>query len=164
MRHLRRVYLTVGRAISPIAIVGLRVYSLITRRPRAKIMVVNEHGEILLVKGVIATNGYWTLPGGGVNFREPSQAAARRELFEETGIDKRIEEFTYVCRIDRTQLRLGYTAEVFSVACKKSDLPVRLVNPYEIAEIAWVHPSRVPAKTTALVTTAYQEHAAHKQG
>ncbi|HJS85867.1 MAG TPA: NUDIX hydrolase [Acetobacteraceae bacterium] len=44
-------------------------------------------GHVLLVRrGKPPAVGTWTLPGGGQELGETAQAAARRELFEETGI------------------------------------------------------------------------------
>jgi len=44
--------------------------------------------EILLIQRAYAPyKGYWALPGGFVDPEETTQEAARRELYEETGID-----------------------------------------------------------------------------
>jgi 8-oxo-dGTP diphosphatase len=40
--------------------------------------------------------GYWTLPGGGINFGEHPEAGALRELTEETGLVGRIVELLAV--------------------------------------------------------------------
>ncbi|MEL6676099.1 MAG: NUDIX domain-containing protein [Bacteroidota bacterium] len=46
-------------------------------------LVVNEHGEYLC----ILNRGRWTLPKGVVEWREPVEEAAVREVMEETGIE-----------------------------------------------------------------------------
>jgi len=50
----------------------------------ASVIVVNECGEILLQ--LRKDNNCWGYPGGSVDINEVVEDAARRELFEETGI------------------------------------------------------------------------------
>jgi len=45
--------------------------------------------------------GWWTLPGGGINFGEHPEIAALRELEEETGLTGRIVELLAVDSIQR---------------------------------------------------------------
>jgi len=50
-------------------------------------VVVLRPGEVLLVRRGKAPNiGSWTLPGGAQDVGETAEAAARRELLEETGV------------------------------------------------------------------------------
>jgi ADP-ribose pyrophosphatase YjhB (NUDIX family) len=57
-------------------------------------------GKILLCRiaqgATAASDGMWTLPGGGVDFGEDPSAAALRELTEETGLRGEIEELLAV--------------------------------------------------------------------
>lgn len=53
-------------------------------------LILNEKGEIFLTKrGSQATNerGTWEIPGGKVQFGETLQAAVKREMMEEYGVD-----------------------------------------------------------------------------
>jgi 8-oxo-dGTP diphosphatase len=67
----------------------------------------DEAGRILLARlsAIEVDVGAWTLPGGGIDFGEHPDAAAVRELHEETGLDGEIEEvagvFSHVYRWSR---------------------------------------------------------------
>ena len=58
-------------------------------RPWVGIGVIAFHGDrVLLVRrGKPPREGLWSLPGGAQHLGERAEAAARRELFEETGIE-----------------------------------------------------------------------------
>lgn len=61
------------------------------RRPSARILVLNRRNRILLFhfrfdEGPLAGKRFWATPGGALEPGESYRDAARRELFEETGI------------------------------------------------------------------------------
>jgi 8-oxo-dGTP pyrophosphatase MutT (NUDIX family) len=56
-----------------------------TMVPSANTVVVNDSGEILLIRR--ADNGNWALPGGAVELGESLAQAAVRETREESGVD-----------------------------------------------------------------------------
>jgi ADP-ribose pyrophosphatase YjhB (NUDIX family) len=163
MKVSRRVYVLSGRIMSPFALLGLKVYTLITKRPRVRVVAINEHDEILLIRGVISHLGWWTLPGGGVNKHEALDAAAKRELYEETGVRKPLDEFRFLRTIERPELGLNFEAPLFYVPIKHNDLPKTLHNPAEIADIGWFAIDALPELTAKLVHAAIAEYRVAKQ-
>jgi 8-oxo-dGTP pyrophosphatase MutT (NUDIX family) len=51
--------------------------------------------------------GFWTLPGGGIDFGEHPESAALRELEEETGLVGRVVELLTVDSLQRVYVRPG---------------------------------------------------------
>jgi len=71
------------------AAVGIRI--------RAACVAVDGEGRVLLVQHRKLGNEYWLLPGGGVEPGETMVEAARRELFEETGLKGEVGRPILVC-------------------------------------------------------------------
>jgi 8-oxo-dGTP pyrophosphatase MutT (NUDIX family) len=56
-------------------------------RPVARVALVNVAGCVLLLRDPDPEwGGYWYLPGGGIEEGETPEEAARREVYEETGL------------------------------------------------------------------------------
>ena len=62
----------------------------VLRRTAARVVLLDRDGHVLLLQAADpadASKGHWwEIPGGGMDPGESSEAAARRELYEETGI------------------------------------------------------------------------------
>lgn len=121
----------IGRVAFVAALPFLALF--VSRQERARVLVVNEQNEVLLVKGVFSWNQR-ELPGGGAKRGESLKDAAVREVREEVGV--RLEanalielgaiETTH--RIARMRLRV-YGVRVTSVTAA--------ISSYEIAELQW---------------------------
>lgn len=154
MKLSRRMYLWLGLAMGPLAVLGLRAYTRVTRAPRVRVIVESESGKILLLKNVLAPNDQWTLPGGGVARGEERAVAAQRELREETGIIIPLESFQEITTLQQVESGLQYEAPLFKASCASLSLPATPINPREIAEIGWFDPEKLPANTAKLVGVA----------
>jgi 8-oxo-dGTP pyrophosphatase MutT (NUDIX family) len=62
------------------------------RRQAARVVLLTSSGQVLLLSASDpadpAKTPWWEIPGGGIDGQESSEDAARRELYEETGITK----------------------------------------------------------------------------
>jgi 8-oxo-dGTP diphosphatase len=61
------------------------------RRPSSRLLIIDRSHRVLLFRfmfkrGSLAGQDYWATPGGALEAGESFEDAARRELFEETGI------------------------------------------------------------------------------
>jgi ADP-ribose pyrophosphatase YjhB (NUDIX family) len=96
------------------------------QRVAAYAVCVDADDRLLLCRlsHVTEVPGMWTLPGGGIDFGEHPAHAARREVFEETGYDARIDDVVALDSARRTivdadgaecdyhSVRIVYRAEI----------------------------------------------------
>ena len=58
-------------------------------------LVVHQNKVLLILRGEAPAKGMWAVPGGSVNLGETLQAAAEREVLEETGLKIKAGEVIY---------------------------------------------------------------------
>jgi 8-oxo-dGTP diphosphatase len=63
---------------------------------RISVLVINDKGEILLVRHRKGNRLYWVLPGGRLEYGETFTECGIRELKEETGLDIAIDGFLFL--------------------------------------------------------------------
>ena len=94
-------------------------------------LVTNEKGEILLVKS--PWRG-WEYPGGLIEPGESFEAALKREIFEEAGVEIEITAFVGICKnLERNIVNIDFTARYVSG---------KLTTSAESTEVGWFTPEK----------------------
>jgi len=110
-------------------------------------MVVNSRNEILCVRELRKNYRPWKVPGGLADLGEQLNAAATREVLEETGIETEFVSVlgfrhTHGMQYNRSDLyfvcRLKPTSETYNDETGEWDIPDPIADPGEIAAAAWV--------------------------
>lgn len=126
------------------------VASLARKRMAAGALCRDRGGRVLLVDPVYRDT--WDLPGGAVEAEESPQAACRREVAEELGLDRQVGR---VLAVDWVSSRPGrpeglvlvYDGGIFA----SSDVEAITVPAGELAGFAFVSPDQVAGRATPLV-------------
>ena len=117
---------------------GLRTW--VTRRAQSKFtvsaggIITNDKGEVLLLNHVLRPVSGWGVPGGFMEAGEDPEAAFRREIREETGLDLRD------VKIHRVRT-IGRHIEVIFLAIGVGEAAVAS---REIKELAWCAVEKMP--------------------
>ena len=135
-------------------------YTSLPYRPCVGVMLVNRAGLAFVGQRIDTKEGdFWQMPQGGVDDGEDLRAAALRELWEETGVEKRHVEIVAQTReellYDLPEELLGklwkgkYRGQRqhwFLLRFSGNDEDVRLDahNPPEFNDWKWVHPEHLP--------------------
>lgn len=122
--------------------------------PRAAVgaVVIHENRVLLVQRGRPPAKGDWAIPGGSVRLGETLQAAAEREVLEETGVTVRAGDpvFTFdaIDRDNAGRVRFHYVivdlaAEYVEGAPRPGD---------DAADARWIGPDEMDALTVNRVT------------
>jgi len=102
-------------------------------------LVVHQNKVLLILRGEAPAKGMWAVPGGSVNIGETLQAAAEREVLEETGLEikagKVIYSFEKIQHDKAGQVKYHYV--ILDLEAETLD-PVQTLTPADDAvEAGW---------------------------
>jgi ADP-ribose pyrophosphatase YjhB (NUDIX family) len=112
--------------------------------PSANVVVVNDEGQILLIRRT--DNGNIALPGGGMDLGESITQAAVREVKEETGLDVELTGLVGIYTNPRHVIEYTSDGEVrqeFSIVFTARPTGGSLRTSSESSEIVWSDPAEV---------------------
>jgi ADP-ribose pyrophosphatase YjhB (NUDIX family) len=122
--------------------------------PRASCgVVIRRGGKILLLHRRTAPEaGHWGLPGGKVDWMEPVETAAARELMEETGIEAG--PLTLLCVADHIDEAAGdhFLAPIYTADAASGE--PRVCEPHKHIELGWFDPADPPSPLTITARAA----------
>jgi ADP-ribose pyrophosphatase YjhB (NUDIX family) len=132
------------------ALMRLAIRIIVPRhRIGAVVVLVDEHRRVLLLRHVFHPDKPWGLPGGWVNRGETPQAAARRELREETGLEAEIGPVLLMEREPRPwHLSIAFAGRL------TSEQPEHLQVSSEIHEARWLAEDELPEDLFSFVREA----------
>ncbi len=122
-------------------------------------LIVNDKNETLLFKrGIKSRNqaGYWSKPGGTVEFGEKIEDAIRREIKEELGVDIELIKFlgftNHIIKEENQHwLSISYLAKI-----TKGD--PKNMEPNKHDEIGWFSLDNLPEKLTQTTSELIEEY------
>lgn len=118
-----------------------------TKTPKSPILAVDviilDNEKVLLVKrATYPFIGYWTLPGGHVEYGETTEHALKREMKEELGISVKIKELLGVYSDPKRDPRYHTVSAVY--LCEKNKGKIKLN--FEASEFQFFSLDKLPSK------------------
>jgi mutator protein MutT len=101
-------------------------------------VIVNENEEVLLLNHVLRSDLSWGIPGGFIEYGEQPEAAVRREISEETGLE--LENIKLI--------RLRTAHRHVEILFRATPVGRAKVQSLEINELGWFKVDELPEKMT----------------
>ncbi|MEP2735734.1 MAG: NUDIX domain-containing protein [Erythrobacter sp.] len=142
---LKLVPASVHRALLPIAHRIRRRWRMFRKVPLRGVSVIltDDKGRVLLLRHSYG-RPVWALTGGGLSLTENAEEGARREVFEELGLE--IGELTLLQELDEVISGSPHTAYVYAAHCNGTPTP----DQREILEARFFARDALPDNLSAL--------------
>lgn len=140
---LLKVYYAISTRGGWLVLAWLRLWARVMPALRVRVVIVNELGELLLVREVIDPQ-HWSLPGGGVARRESPVAAARREVREELGLDIATDRFDEKGSVVASRDGARYDLIYFVLTVTSAEARTVRASRFEIRELYWTKAINLP--------------------
>ena len=125
----------------------------IARRPRTRVIVMLNDREILMVKNWLGSQK-WTLPGGGMKRGESPEAAAARELLEETGLTVNHDQLDFLGPIASPEPPRSVMLFRVDLNDMDSGAFIPSESRFEIMDLGWHSLTGLPVDRTDIVDIA----------
>lgn len=126
----------------------------------AVVGVIDEYGKILLQK---RPEGVWGLPGGLLELEESAEEAARREVFEETGVEIGQLQLVNVLSGKQYYRKLANGDEFYPVTIAYISKDIKSstikIDGIETMDAGFFHIQELPKETSPLVKKLIQQYA-----
>lgn len=129
---MRRLLYTIGYPLA-------QVYWYVVRPKTVGVRCIVVNGnKVLLIKNTYNNKG-WDFPGGGVDFGEDLSVAAKREVWEETGV-----KLSDVRQIGEFESDIEYKQDHVNCFVASAASQELNIDPGEIAEAQWFEIDKLP--------------------
>ncbi|MFS0520052.1 NUDIX domain-containing protein [Nostoc sp. UIC 10607] len=116
----------------------------------------SENNILLQLRNKPPEAGYWSIPGGKVEFMEKLEDAITRELKEELGINVRIEDMLCVTNHIVPTDNAHWVAPTFLVEIIRGE--IRNLEPDAIRQVQWFPLNNLPDNLTITTCSAIEAY------
>lgn len=120
---------------------------------RVRVVIINDHKEVLLVRSWFS-HQKWSLPGGGIKSVETPAEAGVREVFEETGLRIAVDHLYELGTFQNPTPKAKYTVACFKVDIPKRPPKIAHHRRLEMLDVAWFDLDHLPKDRSEAVDLA----------
>ena len=119
--------------------------------------ILNEDGKVLLQKrNKEPEKGYWSIPGGKLEWMETFEEAVKREIKEECDIDIKIEKLLGICDHIVKNENQHWVSPSF--LCKITNGEPKIMEPTKHTDMKWFSLNELPEKLTITTQNAVRHY------
>lgn len=149
----RRAKRAAAAIASPVILGMLKLHTHLTGKERARVIIINEQQEVLLVHEIASNR--WSLPGGGIEKDETPIEAVAREIEEETGVKVDSSTLELLGILRKPETDIGYVAHIFMVTIQKDEFGELGFNKRELIDAGWFELDHLPTGMSGVTRAAF---------